>query len=111
MLVEFYGEMPSKEANRTANIVDPDQTAPFMSILIWVCTVFPVQNHKIIKTSSMKYNCVVSLESLSFGFLTRSNTKQAIWQQKMARGWNFKIYEVVGLHTILVCSKNKGAYS
>ena len=60
MLVEFYSEMPSKDVDRTTNSVDPDQTVPLMSILIWVCTVFPVQNHRIIKTSNMKYNCVAS---------------------------------------------------
>ena len=43
-----------------------------------------------------------------FGFLTRSNTNQAVQPQKMVRGLKFKIKEEGGLHYLPVCSKNNG---
>ena len=44
---------------------------------------------------------------LSLGFMTRYDTNRAAHPQKMARGLNFGIYEVEGLHYL--CSENKGA--
>ena len=43
---------------------------------------------------------------MSSSFLTRSDTKQAIWPQKMATGLNFWIKKVEGLYYL--CSKHKG---
>ena len=42
-----------------------------------------------------------------FGFLTRSDTNQAVQPHKMARGLKFRIKEEEGLYYL--CSKNKGA--
>ena len=44
---------------------------------------------------------------LSTGFLTRSETNQAVQAPKMARGWKFWIKKVEELHNL--CSENKGA--
>ena len=49
----------------------------------------------------------MSLQNLSSGFQTRSNTNQAVQAQEMARGLQFGIYEVEGLYYL--CSENKGA--
>ena len=38
------GVFRQKDANGIANSVDPDQTAPTRSSLIWVCTVCPDQS-------------------------------------------------------------------
>ena len=46
-------------------------------------------------------------ENLSSGFLTRSDTKQSVQLQKMARSLKFPIYEEKELY--YPCSKNKGA--
>ena len=39
-----HGVFCQKDANGIANSVDPDQTAPTRSSLIWVCTVCPDQS-------------------------------------------------------------------
>ena len=44
---------------------------------------------------------------MSSGFLTRSDTNQAVQPQRMARGLKFQIYVVEGLY--FLCSENKGA--
>ena len=43
-----------------------------------------------------------------FGFLTRSDTNQAVQPQKMASGLKFRIKAVAGLGNL--CNKNKGAH-
>ena len=43
----------------------------------------------------------------TFWFPTRSDTKQAVQSQKMARGLKFHIWKVEGLY--YPCSENKGA--
>ena len=46
-------------------------------------------------------------ENLSLGFLTRSDTNQAVQPHKMARGSKFQIQKVEGLYNL--SSENKGA--
>ena len=46
-------------------------------------------------------------ENWSSGFLTRSDTKQSVQLQKMARSLKFPIYEEEELYYL--CSENKGA--
>ena len=50
---------------------------------------------------------LVSIENLSLVFPTRSDTNQAVQQQKMARGFQFRILEVEGL--FYPSSENKGS--
>ena len=49
----------------------------------------------------------MSQENLSSGFLTRSDTNQAVQPQKIARDLKFQTWEVEGLYYL--CSENKGA--
>ena len=49
---------------------------------------------------------VATSENQQLGIPNRSDTKQAVQSQKMARGWKFWIYKVEKLY--YPCSKNKG---
>ena len=48
-----------------------------------------------------------NIRKYTSGFTTRSDTNQAVQQQKIARGLKFRITEVEGLY--YPCSENKGA--
>ena len=49
----------------------------------------------------------MSWENVSLGFLTRSNTNQAVQSPKTVRGLKFRIEQEEGLY--YPCSENKGA--